>query len=93
MEWKEGQLTKANIKSNVGGNLRIRSWSDLKFENGEKLTEATGKNVNTFFQIPKISEPEVSEKANLKGVKPKNTQEYDISTQAGQRIVLISRVP
>lgn len=89
MEWKEGQLTKVNIKSNLGGNLRVRSWSDLKLENGERLTEATGKNGNAFFQIPKRSKPEVSEKAKLNDLIPLNAYTYDISTKPGQKISLV----
>jgi len=89
MEWQDGQLTSVVIKSNLGGNLRVRSWSELKLENEESLVVATEKNANAFFQIPSISEPEISEKANLEGLDTVNAYTYDISTKPGQKISLV----
>lgn len=88
MEWEDGQVTQATIRSDLGGNLRVRSPSELKLENGGNLVAASGKNTNSFFQIPQIREPEVSEKAKLNGLAPLNTYVYDIPTVPGQRIRL-----
>lgn len=93
MEWKDGQVTKVIIKSNLGGNLRVRSGAALKLEKEGRLTEAKGENANAFFQIPKIKEPVVAEQAKLKGLDPLNTHTYDISTVPGQQIVLIGQTP
>ena len=89
MEWQDGELIKAVIRSNLGGNLRVRSRSELKLENEGKLSEAVGENINTFYQIPKVNQPEVSEKVELNGLDPLNTYTYDISTEPGQKISLV----
>ncbi len=34
MEWKDGKLIKAVIKSNLGGNLRLRVPNEMKLNNG-----------------------------------------------------------
>ncbi|WP_319501891.1 glycoside hydrolase N-terminal domain-containing protein [uncultured Draconibacterium sp.] len=91
MEWKDGELVKAVIKSNLGGNCRIRSYSELTLEDGEVITEASANNENPFYQVPEIKEPIISEKAGLKGFDVKTTYLYDIETEQGQTIVLLQK--
>lgn len=87
MEWENGKLMKAIIKSNLGGNCRIRSASPLAAQ-AVVAKKAKGINANPFYQIPGIQPHLVSEKAklNLPNVEP--VFEYDIKTVAGQQIVL-----
>src|SRR4051812_36540741 len=54
MEWKDGKLIKAIIKSNLGGNLRVRVPNEMKMSNGVVLKEAKGDNTNPFYQTEKI---------------------------------------
>ena len=89
MEWKDGKLTKAVIKSNLGGNCRIRSYSELKMDDKSELTMAQGENQNPFYQTPSILKPIISEKAKLKGFELASTYLYDISTKPGQELVLL----
>ncbi len=89
MEWKEGKLIKAVIQSNLGGNCRIRSYSELSMENKNELMPAKGENENPFFHTPAIQKPLISEKAKLNGLNLRTTYLYDIPTQVGQQLVLL----
>jgi len=87
MEWKNGEISKLVIKSNLGGNCRIRSYTKLKAENKANLKTAKGKNRNPFYQTPEVKEPIISNKATLENVKLKNTFIYDIETEPGKRYI------
>jgi alpha-L-fucosidase 2 len=83
MEWKDGKIVKAVIKSNLGGNLRLRVPNEMKMSNGAALKEATGDNPNTFYQTEKTAEPIISDKATIALPQLKQTWLYDINTQPG----------
>jgi alpha-L-fucosidase 2 len=83
MEWKNGKISRLVLKSNFGGNCRIRSYWPLKAEGSARLVEAKGKNGNPFYQMPQIKKPLISPKAKLETVKLRNTYVYDIKTGAG----------
>lgn len=82
LKWKDGKIVSAVIKSNLGGNLRLRVPQALKL-NGASLAEAKNSNSNPFFAKQEIKRPMVSEKAPLKGVSVPATLLYDIPTEAG----------
>ena len=88
LEWKDGEISKLVIKSNLGGNCRIRSYTKLRIEGTTSLKLAKGENQNPFYQIPKIKEPLISDKATLKNIKLKNTYIYDIETNPGEEYKL-----
>ncbi|MEJ2507583.1 MAG: hypothetical protein P8Y81_15090, partial [Ignavibacteriaceae bacterium] len=85
LEWKNGEITKLVIKSSLGGNCRIRSYSKLKSEGEIPLKIAEGKNQNPFYNIPKIKQPLISDKTKLSKVNLKNTFLYDIETKPGKK--------
>jgi alpha-L-fucosidase 2 len=85
IEWKNGKISKLVIKSNLGGNCRIRSFTKLKAEGKTTLKSAKGENQNAFYQTPEIKKPLISNKAILKNVNLKNTFLYDIETQPGEK--------
>ena len=91
MEWKNGEISKLVIKSNLGGNCRIRSYTKLKTEGTTPLKFAEGENQNPFYQTPKIKQPLISGKAKLKKVNLKNTSIYDIETKPGEEYVFLSK--
>ncbi len=91
LEWKEGEVVKAVIKSKLGGNCRIRSYNELRLEGGEALAFAEGVNKNPFYQVPSIQKPIVSEKADMKGFEVKDNFLYEIPTEAGQTIFLVKK--
>jgi len=80
MTWKNGKIASATIKSNLGGNLRLRSYNKLQ---GDHLKIAKGINKNPFFKRESIAKPIISSMAELKGVDLQKTYEYDMNTKKG----------
>jgi alpha-L-fucosidase 2 len=87
--WEKGKLQNVTIKSNLGGNCRIRVPNEMVLENGTLLKKAEGENPNQFFATPKIKEPLISPSATLNAVKLQPTFLYDLSTEKGNRYTLI----
>jgi len=83
MEWKNGIITKLVIKSTIGGNCRLRSYSQLKSNGKEKLKKVIGENSNPFYQIPEGKTPLVSKNAKLKSSINKKSFVYDLTTNPG----------
>jgi alpha-L-fucosidase 2 len=91
MEWKDGKLMKLVIRSLLGGNCRLRSYSALKLQGNVLLKTAKGNNANSFFKTADIAKPIVSEKANLGTTPLKRNFLYDLNTVAGQRYTFIAK--
>jgi len=89
MEWKDGKLVKAVIKSNLGGNLRLRVPNEMEMNNGTGLKKASGDNTNAFYQTEKIKTPIISEKAKITLPDLKQTFVYDIPTVKGKTYALV----
>ncbi len=83
MQWKNGELTKATIKSLLGGNCRIRSYNPLK---GNGLEEAKGQNTNSFYSFSTIKAPLIHAEKELSPLNLKKVYEYDIATKKGDLI-------
>jgi len=81
MEWKNGKVVSVTIKSTIGGNLRLRSYSKLT---GDNITIAKGENKNPLFNRQDIAKPKVSSLATFTGADLKPTFEYDVPTETGQ---------
>ena len=81
MEWNEGALTHAIIHSNIGGTIRIRSYTELT---GEGLKVAEGDCPNPLFASAIIKEPLISPSLEQKPkIELKNVFEYDLETKMG----------
>ncbi|MGD8781989.1 MAG: glycoside hydrolase family 95 protein [Ignavibacteria bacterium] len=89
MEWKNGEILKLAIKSNLGGNCRIRSYTKLKAEDEANLRVVKGENENPFYQIPSIKEPLISSTEALEDVILKETFVYDLETKPGEKYILL----
>ena len=87
LEWKDGKISNLVIKSNLGGNCRIRSYWALKAGGNTDLAKASGENSNPFYKIPDIKKPLISPKAKLKTVELKKTYLYDIETKPGMEYI------
>ena len=93
LEWKEGKISSAVIKSTVGGNLRLRGYDPLQLtrswkkvnnrevETRAEMRPAQGDNPNPLFALQEITRPMVSPKAPLKGNDLQEVRMYDIETQ------------
>ena len=80
--WKDGQLTKAEVTSTIGGTLRLRSYVPLKCKGAK---EATGDCPNELFAPAAIRQPlRSTELKDLKLLPIRKVYEYDIETQAGK---------
>ncbi len=90
MEWKDAKLVKTVVKSNLGGNLRVRVPNAIKSPNAV-VKIATGENKNPFYQITAIPNPIISPKATITAPEIKKTLLYDIATQAGKTYTLIAK--
>ncbi|MFC5409252.1 glycoside hydrolase N-terminal domain-containing protein [Larkinella bovis] len=90
MQWKDGKLTQVQIRSNLGGNLRLRVPNALKGSNGLVLKAASGPNPNPFYQTEETPAPVMASPGNQTTPTPKETRLYDISTQAGNVYTLVS---
>src|SRR5690606_33495912 len=84
MVWENGKLVSVEIKSNLGGNLRLRTPNEIKSASGKKLKKASGENTNGFFIVPNIKDPIISEAANIEPLELKPTYLYDLPTKKGE---------
>ncbi len=85
IEWKNGDLETATIRSGLGGNLRIRSYTPLE---AEGLTEASDENTNPFFAVPSVKKPLIHTDEPVDQPTLRNTYLYDILTEPGDTIEL-----
>ncbi|HEY0740463.1 MAG TPA: glycoside hydrolase family 95 protein [Chryseosolibacter sp.] len=90
MEWKDGKIVKVVIKSNLGGNLRLRVPGSVKFSDGKSLTVASGENNNAFFYVDETAKPIVSSKADVQLLNVRETLVYDIATAAGKTYTFVA---
>ncbi len=91
MQWKDGNVVRAVIRSTLGGNLRVRVPNEMKRVNGMILKDAVGENKNPFYRTESTATPVISEKATVTPPTLKKTFLYDITTQRGQVITLVSK--
>ncbi|HEY1021652.1 MAG TPA: glycoside hydrolase family 95 protein, partial [Flavisolibacter sp.] len=91
LQWKDGKVVKAVVRSTLGGNLRLKGPNALRRHNGAMLQKAAGENSNLFFRVEKIADPLVSEKANLTLPDLPETFVYDLPTRKGEVITLLAR--
>jgi alpha-L-fucosidase 2 len=85
IQWENGEIAKAFIKSSLGGICRIRSYVPLE---GKGLKRATGLNPDAFYNISEIKTP-----INHSNIPPttlnlKKVYEYDLATQKGEVVEL-----
>jgi alpha-L-fucosidase 2 len=88
MEWANGSVSKLVIKSTLGGNCRIRSYTELKADSGARLKPANGENPNTFYEIAAIKHPLIASEAPHQEVTSEETFLYDLETKAGETYTL-----
>ena len=88
-QWTDGCITKATIRSTIGGTLRLRSYIPLK---GKGLRKATGSCPNELLQPASIKEPLRSpELKDFQMLKYKVVHEYDLDTQPGKTYTITAQ--
>jgi len=91
MQWKEGKIVKAVIRSTLGGNLRLRVPNALTQANGTGLKVAAGENINPFFATDIIPSPIISKNATIAFPELKKTVVYDLPTEPGAVYLFVSK--
>ncbi|MDO1445543.1 glycoside hydrolase family 95 protein [Rhodocytophaga aerolata] len=91
MQWNGAKLTKVEVKSTLGGNLRLRVPNALQLSKGGELKNASGQNPNPFYFTEPTPAPVISNKANVQVLALKETLLYDIPTQPGKVYTLVAR--
>jgi alpha-L-fucosidase 2 len=87
IKWENGEIAKVTIKSSLGGNCRIRSYSPLK---GKGLREAGEQNLNPFYVIPETGKPLIHSQATSSST-TMEIYEYDLKTRKGDIIEIIKK--
>ena len=90
VEWKDGKLAVLKVRSELGGNLRIRTAYALSMKDGSALADAQGENPNPYFAVPEVAQPIISEAAALEVTPVGDTYLYDVSTAAGKEYVFVA---
>ena len=83
--WEAGALTVATVRSEAGGNLRIRSYVPLA---GEGIVEATGPNPNPHYALPDTKEPLNHAAGTFTPAAAPEVYEYDLATEPGTTVEL-----
>jgi alpha-L-fucosidase 2 len=89
MVWENHKLVSVEVKSNLGGNLRLRTPNEIKLKSGKKLKNASGKNPNHFFVVNEIATPIISEASNIEPLQLKPTYLYDLPTKKGETYTFV----
>lgn len=88
-EWANGKLTKVTIKSNLGGNLRIRSAVRLKGLKEVRNTES--QNPNLYYRFGAQFKQQINNPSALaEFAVPEQTYLYDIVTKKGKTYTFVA---
>ncbi|GGH27261.1 glycoside hydrolase family 95 protein [Sphingobacterium alkalisoli] len=85
IEWKEGVLTRLVVKSNLGGNCRLRLAKGTVLSGNVSLNKAEDENPNLFYTVNAIKEPLTSLKATVEQYETPDTELWDFSAKAGKQ--------
>lgn len=84
MEWKNKRLVSATVKSELGGNLRLRTPNEIELPGTGQLKPAQGSNPNPFFSVPDMPAPIISKDSDIEQLVLMPTFLYDLETKKGQ---------
>ncbi len=88
MEWEEGKLTRAVVRSLLGGNCRIRTKDPVEVI-GTRANPASGTNPNALFSFINPGPPLVADASQLQGLPSRSSSSLDFDTSAGGTYVLV----
>jgi alpha-L-fucosidase 2 len=90
LDWAGGKLTRAVIRSKLGGNLRLRTNEGVKTEGtGATLNAVAGANPNPFYRIVDAGKPVIAAGAKLAEPKPAASHTVDLTTTAGASYTIL----
>jgi alpha-L-fucosidase 2 len=82
LEWAGGRVTRATIRSRLGGNLRLRTAAPVTIA-GATAKPATGSNPNPFFALVDAGQPQITNSDTLPKLALRPTQTVDFATTPG----------
>lgn len=88
LEWEKGKLTKAIVKSDLGGNCRISSKFPVKVE-GVEFKPVAGENPNPLFTTVDAGKPIVHHPDQLLPLEEPEINSIDFETQPGEEYVIV----
>ncbi len=89
LAWAGGQLTKATIRSKLGGVLRLRTPVEVMIR-GATARDARGDNPNPFFNLAPAGRPQIADGARLPEPALAATKTIDLETTPGGIYELIA---
>jgi alpha-L-fucosidase 2 len=87
LAWAEGKVTRATIRSTIGGNLRLRTAQPVHIK-GAKAVAAQGVNPNPLFQIVDAGRPIIADPSKLPTLAIPATYTVDIPTRPGDSLII-----
>lgn len=90
MEWESGKLTRAVVRSLLGGNCRITTNESVQVV-GTKSNPVSGDNPNAFFNFINPGPALVANAAQLPGLPSVPSNSLDFETRAGETYVLLKK--
>ena len=85
LQWQDGKVVKATLRSTLGGNLRLRLPNEVK--SSASLRKAAGENPNPLFTTYSMH-TEVSPETKTSAPQLAPTVLYDVQTRPGEVITL-----
>jgi alpha-L-fucosidase 2 len=86
--WENNKVRTISIKSNNGGNCRLRIPNKTAYLGDKMLTSAKGDNINLFYDVPGVKKPLVSSLAKLNEVNVPETYVFDFETEKGKTYLI-----
>src|SRR5690606_942686 len=90
LTWKDGVVERVVIRSNLGGNLRRRSPNLLISTSDKKLIEASGPNLNHFYDVAETPNPIINTATEINAPSLRRVTGYDFPTQPGMTYVFVA---
>jgi alpha-L-fucosidase 2 len=87
IEWSGGALTRAELRSRLGGVARVRTPHPVQVS-GAASRPAEGRNPNPFFRVYDPGAPAIAPGAPVSTPPPRGGAVVDIATEPGSRVVL-----
>lgn len=82
LEWAGGKLTRAEVRSKLGGNVRLRTAEPVAID-GATPRDASGANPNSFYRIVAAGKPIIADGAKLAEVSVRPAHTVDFETRPG----------
>lgn len=87
LAWKDGKITSLIIKSELGGNLRVRTAQQIS--NERLLAVDQGENPNPFFYQPEVHAPIISTGYQVNVAEQPVVYEFDLKSESGKSYRII----